>query len=194
MFHLIQSTLSTIFHYLTASYFQQTPGSDLSSRTMKNIVILGGSFAGISSAHRILKQAGKSAPLKITLVSPNTHFYWSMAAARGLVPGQISDEDLFRPIAEGFKQYPVFPLLFLLFPLSNSTLLRQIDSSSLSPLPKVLMSKPRKSAFLAQLASRRLITIFSFLLLALEPRGMHHSREWVRRKKPRLLDATSSPG
>jgi hypothetical protein len=32
------------------------------------------------------------------------------------------------------------------------------------------------------------------LLLVLEPREMRRSREWVRRKKPRLLDATSNPG
>ncbi|KAE9365023.1 FAD/NAD(P)-binding domain-containing protein [Stipitochalara longipes BDJ] len=81
---------------------------------MKNIVILGGSYAGISTAHRILKHAGKTASFKITLVSPNTHFYWNMAAARGLVPGQISDDDLFRPIAEGFKQYSASHFEFIL--------------------------------------------------------------------------------
>ncbi|PMD57853.1 FAD/NAD(P)-binding domain-containing protein [Hyaloscypha bicolor E] len=81
---------------------------------MKNIVILGGSYAGISTAHRLLKHVGKTAPFKITLVSPNTHFYWSMAAARGLVPGQISDEQLFRPIAEGFEQYPANQFKFVL--------------------------------------------------------------------------------
>jgi apoptosis-inducing factor 2 len=124
MLRFLQQSLSTIFHFITASYFQETPNLSLASRKMKNIVILGGSYAGISTAHRILKHAGKTAPFKITLVSPNTHFYWSMAAARGLVPGQISDEQLFRPIAEGFEQYPVriFSLpLFLSLHLSTLT-------------------------------------------------------------------------
>ena len=119
MLQFIQSTFNTIFHFLTASYFQQVPDPDLSSRAMKKIVILGGSYAGISTAHRVLKQAGKTAPFKITLVSPNTHFYWSMASTRGMVPGQISDEDLFRPIAEGFKQYTVYSQLPPFFPLAN---------------------------------------------------------------------------
>jgi NADH dehydrogenase FAD-containing subunit len=74
---------------------------------MKNIVILGGSYAGISTAHRLLKQAGKTGNCKVILVTPNTHMYWSLASARGLVPGQLSDEQLFQPIADGFKKYPV---------------------------------------------------------------------------------------
>lgn len=73
---------------------------------MKNIVILGGSYGGVSTAHRILKQAPKNASFKITLVAPNTHFYWNMASPRGIVPGQLTDEQLFQPIAPGFSQYP----------------------------------------------------------------------------------------
>jgi hypothetical protein len=115
MLSILQQTLSSFFHFLTARYFQQTPTPSLASRNMKNIVILGGSYGGISTAHRILKHAGKTALCKITLVSPNTHFYWSMAAARGLVPGQITDEELFRPFAEGFKRYPVSIFSLLVF-------------------------------------------------------------------------------
>ncbi|KAK9350503.1 hypothetical protein V1523DRAFT_428982 [Lipomyces doorenjongii] len=73
---------------------------------MANIVILGGSFAGVSTAHRILKGAAKTgAPVKITLVSPNTHFYWNIAAPRAIIPGQLADEKYFQPIAAGFSQY-----------------------------------------------------------------------------------------
>ena len=110
MLHLLQQTLSTVFHFLTANYFQQTASPSLDSRTMKKIVILGGSYAGISTAHRLLRQAGKTGNCKVILVTPNTHMYWSLASARGLVPGQLSDEQLFRPIADGFKQYPVCTL------------------------------------------------------------------------------------
>jgi len=84
---------------------------------MKNIIILGGSYAGVSTAHRLLKQATKSGvtvTFKITLVSPNTHLYWNMASPRGILPGQFSDEQLFQPIAEGFKQYPGSRFEFIL--------------------------------------------------------------------------------
>ncbi|TVY42018.1 Oxidoreductase [Lachnellula subtilissima] len=80
---------------------------------MKHIVILGGSYAGVSTAHRILKHAAKTGPFKITLVSPNTHFYWNMASPRALIPGQLSDAEMFRPIAAGFAQYPASQFEFV---------------------------------------------------------------------------------
>ncbi|KFY94385.1 hypothetical protein V500_03284 [Pseudogymnoascus sp. VKM F-4518 (FW-2643)] len=81
---------------------------------MKNIVILGGSFAGVSTAHRIFKQATNSTPFKITLVSPNTDFYWNIASPRGIIPGQIEDDKLFQPISAGFDQYPAGQFEFVL--------------------------------------------------------------------------------
>lgn len=90
---------------LSIPFPQTASPSAFAPQTMRHIVVLGGSYAGISTAHRILKQSAKSAPLKITLVSPNTHFYWSMASPRGVVPGQIADEKLFQPIAAGFSKY-----------------------------------------------------------------------------------------
>jgi len=81
---------------------------------MKDILILGGSYAGISTAHRILKQSSKLQSFKITLVSPDTHFYWSMASPRGIVPGQLTDDELFQPILAGFNQYPASQFEFIL--------------------------------------------------------------------------------
>lgn len=101
----LQKGLIALVHLLTINYFAELPLPDLASRPMKNIVILGGSFAGLSSAHRILKQSARTGPVKITLVSPNTHFYWNVAAPRTIVPGQIRDDQVFLPIAPGFKQY-----------------------------------------------------------------------------------------
>lgn len=98
-----QRASTIIFHFFTIHYFEQILPS-LKSEAMKSIVILGGSHAGISTAHRILKQAPKTSPFKITLVSPNTHFYWNLASPRALV-GQLTDDELFRPIAAGFSQY-----------------------------------------------------------------------------------------
>jgi NADH dehydrogenase FAD-containing subunit len=111
---IFQQAVSAIFHFITAHYFQELPDPSLSSRTMKNIVILGGSYAGVSTAHRILKQVAKLGPFKITLVSPETEFYWNMASARGIIPGQFSDEKLFKPIAAGFERYPATQFEFIL--------------------------------------------------------------------------------
>lgn len=73
---------------------------------MKTILILGGSYAGVSTAHRILKQASKTGPaVKVILVSPNTHLYWNVAAPRAILPGQFTDDKIFQSIPEGFKQY-----------------------------------------------------------------------------------------
>ena len=110
-----QQTFSTVFHFFTVNYFRQIVFTSASaSDTMTHIVILGGSYAGISTAHRILKQAEKIGPLRVTLVSPNTHFYWSMASPRGVVPGQIADEKLFQPIANGFSKYSAAQFQFIL--------------------------------------------------------------------------------
>ena len=111
---VLQQFITIVFHFLTGNSFQRIPPPSLTSRTMKNIVILGGSYAGISTAHRILKQATKLGPFKITLVSPNTHFYWNMASPRGIVPGQITEEKLFLPIAPGFQRHPPGRFEFIL--------------------------------------------------------------------------------
>lgn len=81
---------------------------------MKDILILGGSYGGISAAHRLLKQTSKLDAFKITLVSPNTHFYWNMASPRGIVPGKIPDDKLFQPIAPGFSRFPDTQFQFVL--------------------------------------------------------------------------------
>jgi len=111
-----QQAITIIFNFLTANQFQQLypPNQHSKTVTMKNIVILGASYAGISTAHRILKQAAKTGPFKITLVSPNTHLYWNMASPRGLLPGKITDDNLFQPIAAGFKEYPATRFQFIL--------------------------------------------------------------------------------
>ncbi|RDW73543.1 hypothetical protein BP6252_07450 [Coleophoma cylindrospora] len=110
----IRQATKIAFQLLTGTYIA-APISDstLAPRTMKHIVILGGSIAGISTAHRLLKKASKAAPFKITLVSPNTHFYWNVASPRGLIPGEFDDEQLFQPIAAGFSQYPADQFEFI---------------------------------------------------------------------------------
>lgn len=84
---------------------------------MKNIVIVGGSFAGVGTAHRVLKQAAKTLPsgtFKITLVSQDSHLYWSVASPRAIISGQLSDDQIFQPIAPGFAHYPAGSFEFVL--------------------------------------------------------------------------------
>ncbi|CAM1509907.1 Fc.00g002420.m01.CDS01 [Cosmosporella sp. VM-42] len=113
---ILQKAIIIILRFLTAGYFQLpgSAGQPSEPTTMKNIVILGASYAGIKTAHRILKQASKTGLFKITIVSPNSHFYWNMASPRGLLPGKLSDDELFQPIAPGFKQYSATQFEFIL--------------------------------------------------------------------------------
>lgn len=69
---------------------------------MKLILILGGSYGGICTAHRLLK---KNPDLKITLVAPNDALYWNLAGPRAIVPGGFADDKIFAPYAPGFAQY-----------------------------------------------------------------------------------------
>lgn len=73
----------------------------------KTVVVLGGGISGIATAHKLLKHAApKLEGLKVVLVSASSHFYFNIAAVRGLIPGEIADDALFRPIAPGFAKYP----------------------------------------------------------------------------------------
>jgi NADH dehydrogenase FAD-containing subunit len=71
-----------------------------------HVIILGAGPSGIVTAHKLLKYTTSKVPgLKITLVSPSTHFFYNPAVVRGLVPGEFDDDVLFYPIAPGFERY-----------------------------------------------------------------------------------------
>ncbi|KAF3917024.1 hypothetical protein ABW21_db0205051 [Orbilia brochopaga] len=73
----------------------------------KTVVIVGAGFTGLPLAHKLLiYTAPKVDGLKIILISPNSHFYWNLAATRGVVPGALPDEKLFFPIRPAFAKYP----------------------------------------------------------------------------------------
>ncbi|KAE9370961.1 FAD/NAD(P)-binding domain-containing protein [Stipitochalara longipes BDJ] len=81
----------------------------------KTVVILGAGWAGLPLAHKLLKYTlPKVKDLKIILVSPNTHFYWNLAAVRGVIPGAFTDDQLFLPIQTGFARYPDGSFQFIL--------------------------------------------------------------------------------
>ena len=82
----------------------------------KTVVILGAGWAGLPLAHKLLKHTLPKAKdgLKVILVSPNSHFYWNVAATRGIIPGTIPDEQLFLPIEPGFAQHSPTNFEFIL--------------------------------------------------------------------------------
>ena len=72
----------------------------------KTVVILGAGWAGLPLAHKLLKYTVPKLPdLKVILVSPSSHFFWNVAATRGIIPGETPDNSLFLPIEPAFKQY-----------------------------------------------------------------------------------------
>lgn len=72
----------------------------------KTVVILGAGWAGLPLAHKLLKHTlPKLSNLKVILISPNSHFFWNVAATRGVIPGEIPDDQLFLPIQPGFDRY-----------------------------------------------------------------------------------------
>ncbi|KAG7287472.1 hypothetical protein NEMBOFW57_006983 [Staphylotrichum longicolle] len=72
----------------------------------QTVVILGAGWAGLPLAHKLLKYTAPKTSLKVFLVTPNSYFFWNVAATRGLIPGEIPDDDLFLPIEPGFRRYP----------------------------------------------------------------------------------------
>ncbi|KAI5460871.1 hypothetical protein BGZ63DRAFT_387959 [Mariannaea sp. PMI_226] len=73
----------------------------------KTVVILGAGWAGLPLAHKLLKYTTpKVSGLKVILVSPNSHFFWNVAATRGVIPDEIPDDQLFLPIKPAFAAYP----------------------------------------------------------------------------------------
>ncbi|KAK6504328.1 hypothetical protein TWF506_002531 [Arthrobotrys conoides] len=83
---------------------------------VKTVVIVGAGFTGLPTAHKLLIYTASkvSEKLKVILISPNSHFYWNLAAVRGVIPGAISDEQLFLPIADAFSRYPSENFEFIL--------------------------------------------------------------------------------
>ncbi|OBS28749.1 hypothetical protein FPOA_02685 [Fusarium poae] len=82
---------------------------------VKTVVILGAGWAGLPLTHKLLKYTlPKMSTLKVILVSPNTHFFWNVAATRGIIPEAIPDQQLFLPIKPAFDQYPQANFEFVL--------------------------------------------------------------------------------
>ena len=79
---------------------------------VRNIVILGASFAGLSAAHYIARhtlpqlQRSKGPAYKLHIIDSSTHFWWHIAAPREIVSvKEMSHSRCFVPIMDGFQQY-----------------------------------------------------------------------------------------
>ncbi|OAQ73308.1 amid-like mitochondrial oxidoreductase protein [Pochonia chlamydosporia 170] len=73
---------------------------------VQTVVILGAGWSGLPLTHKLLKYTAPKTSLKVVLITPNSHFFWNVAATRGLIPGEIPDSSMFIPIAPGFDRYP----------------------------------------------------------------------------------------
>ncbi|KAK7427253.1 hypothetical protein QQZ08_006189 [Neonectria magnoliae] len=81
----------------------------------KTVVILGAGWAGLPLAHKLLKYTvPKISGLKVILTSPNSHFFWNVAATRGIIPDEIPNNQLFLPIQPAFAQYSADNFEFVL--------------------------------------------------------------------------------
>lgn len=77
------------------------------------ILILGGHFAGVGTAHTLLKKTipalKKLLPttnFHITIVTPSTHFFFNLSSPRELIgPDLVPVSTVFVPLIEGFKVY-----------------------------------------------------------------------------------------
>ncbi|KAH8799050.1 hypothetical protein F5884DRAFT_132142 [Xylogone sp. PMI_703] len=80
---------------------------------MHSIVILGGNFSGISTAHYLLRHVtpslkstdSESPAFKVTLVSPSNHTFFKIGAPRVLASIEISADKPFASIQNAFSNY-----------------------------------------------------------------------------------------
>jgi len=84
----------------------------------KTILVLGGSYAGLSAAHYFLKHVLPALPNKesynVTLVNPSSQFWSRPSAPRGVVSHKLMPlESSFYDIAGGFAKYPEGQFTFL---------------------------------------------------------------------------------
>ncbi|KAJ5621166.1 FAD/NAD(P)-binding domain-containing protein [Penicillium lagena] len=85
---------------------------------MHSIVILGGNFAGISTAQYLLKRVlplvnNESSHHKVTLVSPSAHTFFKVAVPRVLVSDKVSNHMPFASIPDAFLQYNSDEFIFI---------------------------------------------------------------------------------
>ncbi|KAA8573513.1 hypothetical protein EYC84_005098 [Monilinia fructicola] len=87
--------------------------SSNSNSNSHKVVILGGNFGGVNAVHHLLRQTlpqlhqlDQSKSYHVTLVTPNTSFFFKIASPRALINSTlIPHEKVFRPLSEAFSKY-----------------------------------------------------------------------------------------
>lgn len=86
----------------------------MTDKKYHEIVVLGGNFGGLGAAHYLLRHVipilekhDNTRAFRITLVSPNTRFFFTPASPRSAIqPDLCAESKLWRPLADAFKRYP----------------------------------------------------------------------------------------
>ncbi|KAF7872253.1 hypothetical protein EAF04_003177 [Stromatinia cepivora] len=84
-----------------------------SNSSSHEIVILGGNFGGVNAVHHLLRQTlpqlqrlDQSKSYHVTLVTPNTSFFFKIASPRALINSTlVPQEKIFIPLSEAFSKY-----------------------------------------------------------------------------------------
>jgi NADH dehydrogenase FAD-containing subunit len=90
-------------------------------RSFANIVVLGGSYTGLTIVHKLLRTTIKeirtfesTLKYRVILVSPSTHLYGSVAAPRSICDSKFaSKRNSFIPFVDEFEQYTENEFLFI---------------------------------------------------------------------------------
>jgi NADH dehydrogenase FAD-containing subunit len=81
---------------------------------MKNIVVIGTGVAGMPLIRQTMRNVVlPSSDYKLTVISPNSDFFWPIGMPRAVVPGQFSDNKIAYPLAPIFKDYPAEKFEFI---------------------------------------------------------------------------------
>jgi NADH dehydrogenase FAD-containing subunit len=88
---------------------------------MHNITILGGNFAGVSTAHYLLRHVlpllnstnSDKLEYKVTLISPNDHTFFKVGAPRALSSPEIPLDKTFASIPGAFSNYKTSEFTFI---------------------------------------------------------------------------------
>lgn len=74
---------------------------------MKTIVVLGAGLGAAPLIRQLMRtQVLKRDDLKLVVVAPNTHFHWTVATPRLVVPDQLRDDQVMIDLEPIFSQYP----------------------------------------------------------------------------------------
>lgn len=104
--------LPEAFHFLPPSSLTLLPGSLAIMSETRNILVLGASYAGLGSAHSILRHVYPALPrdqkveYKAILVDPSTKWYQRHGSPRAAASADLIPADkIFLDIEPGFKRY-----------------------------------------------------------------------------------------